>query len=221
MNHKVKTRTSYTLEDGGNSFELPLEINEYTAQVMYTADGQTAIVGALSTDDCPEDPFEMYDEGEFFQFNSRYKHDTHRPDVEDWKRIVRQNKGRVVTVDRCGEGYSAGTLVLPADCRGDRITGENSRAESLLDDADGYYIAPEDATNAADYAAGAIAEYSAWCEGDVYGVCVWTYHKEGDEWELDEQNRNEVWGHYGYDYAKDSLDDEMKATFDSLNKAAA
>lgn len=207
----LKHVTKHYLEMDDNKFPLPFDPGGEPAHFYLSANGLKAIVGFLVQDDSPADPFEEFEEGDFYQFDHRYKHDTPRPDIEDFKRIVRANPGRVVTVDRCGDGYRAGELVTPADCRG----RENSRAERLLDDADGYYIVPEDVTDAARYAKGAIEQYSAWCEGDVYGVIVWEYTRESidDAWE-DPGRDMEVWGFYGYRYASEELRGEFGNCFD-------
>lgn len=205
----TRKHTTYTMEIDDEIFPLPFNPESEPEHVYQAANGLKTVAAFLVHDDSPADPFEEYDEGEFCQFNSRRKHYDPRPTIEDFKRIVRANKGRVVTVDSCGEGYRAGKLVTPAQCRNKNGTCE---AEQILDDADGYYIAPEDATDLLDYATRAIKTYSEWCEGEVYGVCVWTYTRASisENWGGPEQN--ECWGFYGYEYASEELLSEFKST---------
>jgi hypothetical protein len=201
---------TYTYDLDGETLPLPFNPDGDPEHEYLSANGLHAVLAFLVRDDCPRDPFDDFDEGEFYQFDRSYKHNAPRPDVEEFKRIVRRHPGQVVTVDRCGDGYRAGELVTLKDCRGDKRTGENSRAEQLLDDADGYYIVPEDATNPFEYAQGSIKTYSQWCSGDVYGVIVWEYTRESiaDRWE--DPDREECWGYYGYDgYTAE----ELKAQF--------
>lgn len=204
---RLRKHIDYSLEIGDESFPLPFDPEGDPEHVYISANGLKAVLAFLVSDDSPADPFEEFDEGEFYQFNRSYKHDATRPDIEEFKRIIRANPGRVVTVGSCGDGYSAGELLTPKDCRGDKRTGENSRAEQLLDDADGYYIAPEDAADPLKYAEGSIETYNQWCNGEVYGVCVWTYTRDSiaDNWE--DPERDECWGFYGYDgYTADELE---------------
>lgn len=90
---------------------------------------------------------------------------------------------------------------------------ESSIAATCLEEIDGYYICPEDATNPTDYAKSAIEQYTQFCQGEVYGVCVWTYTRSTTDaaWELDEDDRDECWGFYGDEYAAQSL----KEAFDN------
>lgn len=217
----TKKQTEYYYEHDEESFELPFDPEGDPDEIYISANGLKAVLAFLVRDEFPADPFEEFDEGDFYQFGRDYKHYTPRPDIEEFKSIVRANPGRVVTVDSCGDGYRAGHLVTPQMCRGDRRTGENSEAEKLLDDSDGYYIAPEDATNPEQYAKGSIEQYSAWCEGDVYGIAIWEYTRSSisKPWE-DTDRGNECWGYYGYKYALETLREEFKSYFDLNSKEA-
>jgi hypothetical protein len=88
----------------------------------------------------------------------------------------------------------------------------HTKSDAILEieDADGYYIAPDDVNDPATYAKGIMGTYSAWAEGDVWGVCVWLYNKVDGEWELDESGRDECWGYYGRKYAEAELKDQFK-----------
>jgi hypothetical protein len=207
----IKKFTSYTFGLEGETFPLPFNPESDPEHTYISENGLKAVLAFLVRDESPEDPFEMYDEGEFYQFDRRRIHDVSRPDIEEFKRVVRANPGRVVTADSCGDGYRVGELVTVADCRNFKTAkynkrGDSCRAETLLDRADGYYIVPEDATDPFKYAQGALETYSQWCNGEVYGVCVWTYTRESiaDQW--DDPKRDECWGYYGHDgYTADEL----------------
>lgn len=229
----IKKHTTYTWEaPDGEVFPIPFEFS-CNESVMYkiSDDGLSAIIGVLDQDQDAQDPFETFDEGEFYQFDRGYKHYCSRPDIEDFKRIVRANPGRVVTHSGTGNNHGPGTarcypesVITPQMCRGNKRTGENSLAEQLLDNCDGYYIVPEDVTNVLDYAEGALETYTQWCNGEVYGVCIWAYRRDFAEYDLDGQgapgefteweevDRNECWGHYGYDYAETTLKEEFDNT---------
>lgn len=228
----IKKHTTYTWESpDGEILPIPFEFSQDGSELFRMSDdGLSCILGVLDQDQDPEDPFDG-DEGEFYQFNRHYYHCTAHPDIEDWKRIVRANPGRVFTHDGTGDCHGPGTtycrvdsIVMPRDCRGDKRTGENSRAEELLDEAGGYYIVPEDATDPRSYADSALETYSQWCNGDVYGVCIWSYTRDFAEYDLDgngvpgeftdweEPEREECWGFFGYDYAEKELQEQFDAT---------
>jgi len=199
----IKSHTYHYYEDGEESFPIPFAMDEDS--VLLHVKGDKAILGCLDRDECPSDPLVEFDVGEFYQFDSDYIHSQSRPDVDEFKRIVRANPGRVVLIYSRYQGYSADDTALTVkDTKTDKITE--------IEDAAGYYIAPEDVTDPAKYAKGVMNEYSAWCEGDVWGVCIWTYSKVDGEWELDEDGRDECWGFYGLGYAQEELRNSFKST---------
>jgi len=196
----IKSYTYHYYEDkDGNSFPIPFEMDDYS--ILLHIQGDKAILGCLAHDEYPDDPIDNFDEGGFHQFNDHYVHSTPRPDVDEFKRIVRSNPGRVVLIHERsgGQGYFADDTALG-------IHDTKTDAILEIENADGYYIAPDDVTDPAKYAKGVMEEYSAWCEGDVWGICIWQYTKEGDEWELDEESRDECWGFFGRKYAEEELD---------------
>jgi hypothetical protein len=200
----IKRHTTLTAEIGEHSFPIPFEFDEGSEILRISDDGQTARLGVLCRDDFPSDPLEEFDEGEFYQFNRRNIHDCERPELDDFKRLIRANPGRVMPVDSTVDRYRvAGPALTVSDTKGDPC-----KAESVLDEMDGYYIPPADVADPAEYAKGVLEEYSAWCQGDVYGVCIWEYVRQGDAWELTDRDY-EVWGFYGWDFAKQSLNEEM------------
>ena len=204
---RLRKHVNYTLDIDDEIFPVPFDPVSDPEHTYIAANGLKAVLAFLVQDFDPLDPLDEFDEGEFYQFDRGLKHGASRPDIEDFKRLIRGNTGRVFTVDSCGDGYRAGELLTPKDCRGDERTGENSRAEKELDDADGYYIVPEDATDPLQYARGSIETYSQWCSGRVYGAVVWTYTRDSiaDNWE--DPERDECWGFYGRDgYTAEELE---------------
>ncbi|MHB1167295.1 MAG: hypothetical protein ACYC0N_02005 [Carboxydocellales bacterium] len=190
---RTETRYYHELEDG-REVEIPFNIECADIKEVQTA-GRT-ILGCIVRDLDPSDPLEEFDEGTLVQFNRSYKHNGPRPDVEDFQDIIRENKGRVFYVHNMRDGYSISHLAII----------KNSED---IEDADGYYIAPEDVKpgkQALRYADGAMEQYSAWCAGDVWGVCVWEYDKAT----LELGERDECWGYYGSDYAEQELEGMLK-----------
>jgi hypothetical protein len=189
---RKETRYYHELEDG-REVELPFDTEGADITEVHK-DGKI-ILGCLVRDESPEDPFEAFDDGEFWQFNRRYKHDTRRPYPEDFKDVIRTDRRWVFYVHARQDGYFAG----------DRALIKNAEE---IEDADGYYIVPEDvpAGQRASYAKSVIDQYSAWCEGDVWGVCVWAY----EEKTLHLLDREETWGVYGWEYAESDLKEQLK-----------
>lgn len=74
-----------------------------------------------------------------------------------------------------------------------------------------YTITPVDLQRAVEgYAEAVLSEYVSWCNGDVYGCCVETFQKVGDEdddWES--LGSDECWGFIGNEHAEQSLLDEF------------
>lgn len=217
----IKRQTDYTYEDAaGNTFPLPFDPENEPAHVWISEDGHDAVLAFIVRDDTGlDDPFEAFDMGEFYQFNRDYVHHTTRPDFDAFRRIVREYPGRVFTVCTMGEGYAIdeGPFTV-ADTKG-RKEGD-AKTDGLIEDAAGYYIVPEDATNPAEYAKGELATYTAWCEGETYGIAIWVYRDAAGVCETgtayDEPDRDgEVWGYYGYEDAAG----QCKEAFDAAVKA--
>lgn len=215
----IKHHTTHTYEhDTDHTFPLPFDPESDPEHVYISANGLRAVLAFCVPDTDAGDPFEEFDEGKFFQFNRGRIHDIPRPHIDDFIRLVREHGGRLVTVETSGDGYKAGARLDPWQL-GRAYNKHNpagyNRARGALENADGYYISPGDVTDTARYAAGAIQQYSAWCEGDVYGVCVWVYTRASiaDPWE-DPDRDAECWGYYGRAYAGE----ECRAQF---NRAVA
>ena len=190
---RKETKYYHELEDG-REVELPFDIEGADIEEVQTPDKIT--LGCIVRDLGPGDPLEEFDEGTLVQFDRRRIHDGERPDVEDFQDIIRENKGRVFYVGNMRNGYSISH----------RAAIKNSED---IEDADGYYIAPEDVKpgkQALRYADGAMEQYSAWCAGDVWGVCVWEY----DKVTLELRERDECWRYYGSDYAEQELEGMLK-----------
>ena len=180
----IKQHTTYTLDDGANSFPLPFEVCDgYRDEPLtyISADGLAAVVSCLALDTDAADPFTEWDEGTFRQFSRSYVHYTPRPSQATMLAIIHNNPGRVFYICTAGDG-----------CTLDSAAPLRLRDALAVDDADGYYIAPEDATDPASYAKGSLETYSAWCSGDVYGIMSWRYTRptQLSPWALDEDSRD-------------------------------
>jgi len=199
----MRTETKYFHEmKDGREVEIPFDIEG--ADVIEVQTDDKILLGCIVQDLDPLDPLEEYDEGTLVQFDRSYPHDGPRPDVEDFKDIIRGNKGRVFYV----KSYPAHGPFPDKYRVGQLATIKNSED---IENAAWYYIAPEDlrpGKQAASYAKGAMEQYTAWCEDYVWGVCVRKYDKAT----LELEERDECWGYYGSDYAEQELKNKLKTT---------
>ena len=226
-----RTATTY-FEKDGHTFELPFTGDFYRERLHVTDDGLTAVLGMLCQDEDAEDPFDG-DDGDFYQFDGGCIHHTTRPGIDAFKRLIRENPGRVFTHNGTGNWHGPGTtrcLVTAgpftvADTKNPKnrkIANQYSTAENALYDASGYYIIPEDATDPLKHAQGALDTYSAWCNGEVYGVVVWVYTRENDDADWGEPDRDsECWGYIGSDYAEQELEDQFNAAVTAADQERA
>ena len=95
----MKRHVSYTYEADGQSFPIPFEFEESSAILRLSPDGQHAMLGVLVWDEDASDPMEASVEGLLYQFNHTLIHDCDRPDLDEFKRLIRKNPGRIVPVD--------------------------------------------------------------------------------------------------------------------------
>lgn len=116
------------------------------------------------------------------------------------------------------------------------VLGQDLDAQDPIEDwdndMDGYYIIPSDATDPKGYADSTMETMEQYYNGEVYGVCIWSYTRDFAEYDLDgngvpgeyteweEPEREECWGFYGYDYAEKELQEQFDAT-DFIKPASA
>ena len=222
INKMIRKHTRYTWDtpDDGE-LEVPWKFIEGSELFKISEDGLACVLGSLTQDESPQNPIEDWANGELIIFDRK----NYRPDLEDWKRIVRANSGRIVPVDYF-ERVSGGTTIKcrqylsSKDCR-----GVDSLAEKELASMDGYYVVPDDVPEPLEYATSVMRELTQYYQGDVYGVCVWTYTRTysacdlngngipGDYTAWSEPDRaQECWGYYGYKYAETELQAQFDAT---------
>ncbi len=191
---RTQTKYFYTLDD---EREIELPFDPGTDDIEESHHNGKIILSCLVHDEDASDPIAKYDEGEFYQFDHRQMHDADCPDPEDFKDIILENKGRVFYIEAYQEGYGISHKALIKNA-GD------------IEDADGYYITPAGVTWPEKYARGVVEEYSNWCKGEVYGVCLWYY----DEASLEELERQECWSYIGAEYASETLADQLKSAME-------
>jgi hypothetical protein len=204
---KTISQTTHYLEIDGQDAEIPFVVQDTPFEHL-SPDKLKAVVACLAQNFEPLDPIVEWDEGFFVQFDRKYIHYAPRPDVDDLKRLIRENPGRVFLIHSKGDGYYAPRAPLTVKDSKDKNLGD------WLDDADGYYILPADVTDPKGYTDSCLQTYSAFCSGDVYGIVCWSWTRTSVDspWIFVEDSRDsECWGFYGYDYALE----ELKNLFES------
>ena len=215
----IKTHTSYTwTTPDGEELEVPWEFLPDSELYKISEDGLSCVLGSLTQDDSPLNPVEDWDNGELVIFDRK----SDRPGLESWKRIVRANSGRVMSIAHNDYNSTAHVrdCLTSKDCR-----GADSLAENELESMDGYYIVPKDVPEPQSYAEGVMETLTQYYQGDVYGVCVWTYTRTYAAWDIngddipgeytawsEPDRERECWGFYGYKYAETELQGQFDLT---------
>lgn len=180
----------------------------YEGEVIFQEEvAGKVFLGVLVVDENPEIPFINDCRGEFGQFNSNYIHFTPRTLFTRHE----LQEGRVFGIYHRNDEYSiAPELGPPAEwlLNDDDPDSDN---DWFKDKFDGYYVVPEDVPTERrlSYAQGVIAQYNAFCQGEVYGYCVWEYTAATD---LLNCQLEEVWGYYGREHALESLKEAFERT---------
>jgi hypothetical protein len=218
---KVKRRIIYTW----GALEVPWEFDSGSELFKMSDDGLSCVLGTLTQDTDPFNPVDD-DNGELVIFDNR----SGRLGVDGWKQLIRENAGFIVPVNYADYGssgcrISCDRVLTVKDTKGDKRSGANSYAEKVLDTMGGYYIIPSDATDPQSYAESVMRTQQQYYDGEVYGVCIWTYTRDFKEYDLNgigvpgkytewsEPNRDdECWGFFGYRYAEKELKEQFEAT---------
>lgn len=91
------------------------------------------------------------------------------------------------------------------------LVGESSAVDRAWDvsHACGFIRVPADVSeeSAPQFARDVLSEYTAWCNGDVYGTVVCRYRLFGDEWVREDHDA--CWGRIGLDWAVRALEEDM------------
>jgi hypothetical protein len=171
---------------GGHRYAWPFNDGTLEDSMMKKLDDGTTRAVVLVRDDCPQDPFEMWAEGEFQQFNWRYKYATSKPDLEGWHSLFESYPNQIALLI-----FRNGSYVVDCIYEGDMFT----EADSFL--YDGYFIVPEHVPEAGreQYAKAAMADYNDFIHGDVFGLIL--IEVKGEKLMEDES----CWGFFGFEYA--------------------
>lgn len=187
----VTTTRNILTDDEGREYDLtytPLNSDDLFIEKV---EDQIA-VGYLVVDEYPgiTDYFSDYENGEFHEFRSR----------DEMEKIIEElevEKKNYFLVDKYEHGlvhYSVANTSNYPDRRWDVSCCA-------------IFVVPEDVSKerAVDYANAVLQEYTDWCNGQVFGVCLDIFNKTGNK--VDD---NACWGYIGYDHALESLKEEIK-----------
>ena len=181
---KRYTRFCHECKDGIER-EVPFEyIDNCELLESELPNGGYLIAVAVRDQDAPN-PVEEFDMGELVFFRN-----TNR-DPYNFGILIRANQNRVFYIS---EDYYLEERAYLKDLDG------------AFDHA-GYYIVPDDVppNRRKSYAKGVLQEMRYYRDGEVYGLCYWTYNAAGEL-----EDRDECWGFYGSKYATKELTEEFK-----------
>lgn len=183
--HTVTTR-SHTATIGDDvEIDLPFEADEMVDPFL-SEDGNTFRYGVR--DDSPHE-YELPEGVEFVQGNPRNVN--YVGDVETWLEGMNDNPNVVVfPVDV----YEHGDILYSLSGSGPQCQFDTARGGACIAVPTG----PEGFTNPQDAAAAILNEYTAWCNGDVYGIVEMNRDPETNTW----TEGDTCWGFYGWEYAE-------------------
>jgi hypothetical protein len=225
--------TSYYITYDGEEF--PVECDPIDSTEIVQIKGNEAKIGYLSHD---SDGVSGYywtetDSGQYLNFDRRTIHSREFPDSDELKQLVRANPGRVFWVSKYEHGlvryYRSGeAITVPNRHANKGIKGPGtSPADGRLIIPDqqwdvsrgvALYIAPDDTPDPAKYADSVLEEFSDWCNGSIYGVCVQKLTRADEDSEWEQVESDECWGFIGYEHAKNSLKEDYMPEEESVTK---
>lgn len=201
----VKTRTTYFIQHEEQEFETSFQPVDGSEKV--TIKGDKAVVSYLSQDEAYGWYFDENDQGRFINFDPRCMGE--RLSEDEIKEIIKENKGRVFTINK----YEHGLCRYYRD--GDAQTSSRI-PDQQWDVSHGcaLYVAPDDCPDPAKYCDSVMEEFTNWCNGEIYGICHDVYRKIGDAWKKQDEDCDACWGFIGCEYAEGELDGEHEGRID-------
>lgn len=185
MTNAIATRkmtfTSYTADlPDGTSIDLPFEADEMVDPFL-SDDGNTFRYAV--SDECGHE-YEFPEGVEFAQGNPGAIHYT--SDVEGWLEGVNDDSGLTVfAVDV----YQHGNIMFSLSGTGPQCQFDTARGGACI-------AIPNDFTDSESAASSILAEYTAWCNGDVYGLVEMKRDPATGQW----AEGDSVWGFYGWEH---------------------
>jgi hypothetical protein len=212
---KRKVVRSYSAEEDGNQFPLALPPVDDTVEIRVV--GDKAYAAYLVEDEVMEDWFfDERDEGDYYGYDRRAK-GFNPLDSEGIQALIESNRGRVFWINKYEHSlvkyYRASDALTLEDFTEYPDTAPRVSRMIIPDQqwdvspGAALYVAPSDCPDPAKYCDSVMEEFTNWCNGWIYGVCVETFERSGDEWvQVDEDS---CYGYLGYDYAISVRDEEL------------
>lgn len=210
MTAKLKTRTSHSIEVDGVEYTVRLAPDRYTdIETRKLADGRM-VLGYLIRDDTCDNPLETRD-GIGAIYSLSHRHNNHKS-ADEVQSILENDPDAVplsyfehgqclwdvaggARIGSCPDmqwdGVAFAGVWVPDDCVRESYTGQDgkTRREWMIKQAES-----------------ACREYTAWCNGDCWGIVVVTCNPDGSMVDSDE-----CWGYVGSEYAQEALKVAMDA----------
>lgn len=186
------TTHTFTIEDGDESITIESDFPVADHINPFRSPDSNTIIVAL--EDGPSDCEWEWPEGvEFVQANPRYVNHLDGDEIEGWTDGLLADHD-IFPVDV----YEHGNILYSLAGGGPQCQFDTSRGGARIAIPNDKHGNPYTDTRQA--AAAILAEYSAWCNGEVYGIASFTY-KDG-EWVEDDCP---VWGFFGSESVQSAI----------------
>lgn len=214
---RVRKRTTYTIEDGDNTFPVTFEPIDGSEVIQIKRN--TAKIGYLVLDDDGREGYWEDRDGEQWFGYDPHCHNHDPQSREQVSELARASPGRCFWIHKYEHGavryYRAGDALTPAVEIQDTQPADPGLIipDQQWDVSRGValYIAPDDAPDPAKYCDLAMEEYSNWVNGYIYGVVTEEFTRKNKHADWEKQgNEDACWGHIGHEWATQALADEMR-----------
>lgn len=204
---KVTTRrfSTHIIEHEGKELALSFEPCN-TSEIKILEDGNIR-VGYLTVDDNPLDFDDIGMQGKFHSLGRRH---SNRIDIANARKLLKSSCN--VPLSYFEHGRCSWTVMgnkplgTEGDWRWDGVDFAGVWEADEYSKKEWKRLNKEDRLKAAYERASQQCEtYTYWCNGDIYGVCVDEFDKEGELVKDDA-----CWGHIGSEWAEHALKEEMK-----------
>lgn len=180
------TSTSHLITIGDEDVEVPFEV-DCMVDPFLSEDGNTLRYAVL--DDSGHD-HEWQEGVEFFTGDTGSIHYVDADEANERLDALRETHD-VFVVDV----YQHGNVVHSLSSEGPQCQFDTARGGAAIAIPTG----PEGFTNPREAAASILTEYSAWCNGEVYGIVEMQRDPATGEWA---ETDSTCWGFIGYEYAE-------------------
>lgn len=202
---KVITRHTHSVEIDGKELELSFHPEPESIEVK-RSNGKIIVAYLVQDDDCANPLEEQDGIGSIRSLSNRHRNHISQDEALE---ILENDKDAVPLSyfehglcqwgvqgsmrgmpDFRWDGVDFAGIWIPDACVRESYTGQDGKTREQW---------------MFEQAASACEQYTSWCNGDCYGVCVDVFNKDGDK-----VSDDACWGYVGREWAEQSRNDELK-----------